>query len=167
MISVFVLLVVYQLKHFLADFPLQTPYMLKKFLPGREFIKPLAAHCAVHAGFTVAIAAGYSLAVGRPAPVLAVGLGVLDFVVHFTMDRIKASPAMLGRYKAMAASEFKSAHSVIAQSERPGCHHEIVNAARMFKDHLRSNKYFWWALGLDQMVHHLTHYAIIWLLVTN
>ena len=28
------------------------------------------------------------------------------------------------------------------------------------------NKYFWWALGQDQLVHHLTHYLIIWLLVS-
>ena len=27
--------------------------------------------------------------------------------------------------------------------------------------------FFWWTLGLDQMVHHLTHYAIIYVLLTE
>lgn len=30
---------------------------------------------------------------------------------------------------------------------------------------LQSNKFFWWSLGLDQMVHHLTHYIIIYLII--
>jgi hypothetical protein len=50
---VWLLLAVYQLKHFVADYPLQTPYMLKKFLPGNDFIKPLSAHAGVHALFTL------------------------------------------------------------------------------------------------------------------
>lgn len=30
---------------------------------------------------------------------------------------------------------------------------------------IKSNTYFWWALGLDQMVHHLTHYVFIAMIV--
>ena len=29
------------------------------------------------------------------------------------------------------------------------------------------NKYFWWSLGGDQMWHHLTHYLIIYLVITR
>lgn len=29
------------------------------------------------------------------------------------------------------------------------------------------SKYFWWCIGLDQMAHHFTHYAIIAYLVTR
>lgn len=81
---------VFQVKHFVADFPLQKEYMLKKFLPGWEFVLPLATHCAVHAAITL----GIVLAV-RPH---LWWLAVVDFVVHFVMDRIKSGPNYLGRF---------------------------------------------------------------------
>ena len=61
------------------------------------------------------------------------------------MDRVKASPKMLGKFKALTANEFISATD----------------------EQKLNNKYFWWSLGLglDQAVHHLTHYFIIYLLV--
>jgi hypothetical protein len=122
---IFVLLVVYQLKHFLADYPLQGTYMLGKFkLHG--WVRPLAAHAGVHGLLTLAIAL---LFIGKKSFFVPVALAVFDFTIHFTMDRIKASPNMLGRFKD-------------------------------FYD-----KRFWWSLGFDQMVHHLTHYTIIYVLV--
>jgi hypothetical protein len=114
------LLCAYQLKHFFADYPLQTPYMLRKFESGRTWILPLAAHAGVHAGATLLIA----LCV-RPSMFW---LALVDFVVHFIVDRIKASPSLLGRFKP-------------------------------------NQPYFWWALGADQMAHHLTHYGILFLLL--
>lgn len=59
------------------------------------------------------------------------------------MDRIKASPKRLGKYKALTSSEFEKAT----------------------EEQKKSNTYFWWALGLDQGVHHLTHYLIIYFLI--
>jgi len=120
MIEIFVLLVIYQIKHFLCDYPFQVPYMLQKMNKDDGWVLPLASHAAVHALFTLII-------------VLAVNanlwwLAIVDFVVHFTMDRIKASPDLLNRFKL-------------------------------------DDKRFWWALGFDQMVHHLTHYAIIFALI--
>ena len=132
MTDVFALLAAYQLKHFLADYPLQTPYMLGKFKSGWDFLGPLAAHAWVHALFTLVIAGCYGLAVGHPNPHwLALPLAAFDFAAHFAMDRIKAGPRYLGRFKDMKAPAF------------------------------------WWCLGLDQMVHHFTHYAIIYALVTR
>jgi hypothetical protein len=162
MTILFTLLVVYQLKHFLADYPLQTPYMLKKFLPGWDFVKPLACHAGVHGLFTFFIAFCFR----QQAP-LALGLASLDFTVHFIVDRIKASPKLLGRFKAISADEFKSSASIITQANEPRCHPEIKLAAKMFQRRLKSNTYFWWALGWDQMMHHLTHYVIIWCLITS
>jgi len=122
MIEVFILLVLFQIKHFLADFPLQGRYMLGKFKSGWEWVAPLAAHSLVHAFFTAAICFWFK-------PSIEVWfLPVADFIMHFLQDRVKASPNILGRWKP-------------------------------------DNKYFWWALGQDQMVHHLTHYWIIWELV--
>lgn len=83
MILVFALLIIYQLKHFLCDYPLQTQYMLGKFKPGRDWILPLAAHACVHAGFTFVIALIFS-----PAW-LAILLSFLDFTAHLTVDRAK------------------------------------------------------------------------------
>ena len=153
---VWLLLAVYQLKHFVADYPLQTPYMLKKFLPGKDFIKPLAAHAGVHALFTLLIA----LAVN---PKLAIPLALLDFVVHFIVDRIKASPKMLGKYKSLSAGEFKTLNDEIVSIKKlsPGSSYELWKINKQFKH----NKYFWLALGADQMCHHLTHYIIIYLLI--
>lgn len=135
--TLMILLVAYQFKHFICDFPLQTPYMLGKFKGGNEWIKPLMAHAGVHAAFTYFICGIFLF---RKPHWYMLALTALDFIVHFTMDRIKASPELLGKYKTLSASEFPHAS----------------NEAKLH------NKYFWWALGVDQMVHHLTHYYIIY-----
>jgi len=114
---VFILLVLFQLKHFIADYPLQNKYMLGKFKE-KGWKSPLFAHTGVHAVGTLLICLLFV------NPVVALLLACFDFVAHSIMDRIKASPRMLGRY-------------------------EITD------------KRFWWSLGLDQGIHHLTHYAII------
>jgi len=125
--DLFILLGLFQVKHFLSDYPLQTQWMLGKS-KAKGWVLPLLAHAGVHAAFTAAIVtyATWDVKGGLIFQILA---PIFDFVVHFTMDRIKASPNMLGRFK----------------PDRP---------------------YFWWSLGLDQAVHHSTHYIIIWALVS-
>lgn len=113
----FLLLTVYQVKHFLCDYPLQRPFMLRKGATGWAWVAPLISHAGVHAFFTFWIAFCFKQH-------LALYLALFDFVVHFMVDRIKASPSILGRFTP-------------------------------------AQPYFWWALGADQMAHHLTHYAII------
>ena len=117
MIDLFLLLVLYQLKHFTCDYPLQNEYMLGKF-KANGWILPLSAHAGVHALGTLVIT------ISLVSPLLAVLFALFDFTIHFIMDRIKASPKLLGKFKA-------------------------------------DEKEFWWALGFDQMVHHITHYMII------
>lgn len=145
---IWLLLVLYQIKHFVCDYPLQGKYMLGKFKGGTDWILPLAAHAGVHGVATFLIALAIK-------PKSAFWIALFDTVVHFTMDRIKASPALLGRYKALSANEMKNILS-----------YENTVGLDKFKDQLKSNVYFWWALGLDQGVHHLTHYAIIWRLLS-
>jgi hypothetical protein len=150
MTLVFVLLVIYQIKHLLADYPLQTKYMLGKFKEV-DWELPLVAHAAVHGAFTFVIAtvvAGWQMGLV---------LGVLDYCIHFVMDRIKASPNLMGRWKPLTAEQYLDHESQI----RDGY---LVARA---KAKIRGNTYFWWALGFDQMVHHLTHYLIIYVLVTR
>lgn len=91
--AIFVLLVLFQVKHFLADYPLQNAYMLGKFNPGWGFVGPLAAHAGVHGALTVFVTA----LVLPPSPWPLV-FGAVDFVTHFAIDRIKASPRLLGRF---------------------------------------------------------------------
>ncbi|MCB0422102.1 MAG: DUF3307 domain-containing protein [Bdellovibrionales bacterium] len=121
--SVFLLLVLFQLKHFIADYPLQREYMLKKGLPGWDFVKPLSLHCFVHA-------LGTGLIVVWINPHF-IWLIFVDFSSHFIMDRIKSGPKYLGR----------------------------------FRD--KNTAVYWNCFGLDQMVHHLTNYFMIWLLITH
>lgn len=123
--EILILLVVFQVKHFLADYPLQNRYMLGKFLPGWAFFFPLLSHVMVHGLFTFFIVLAWT-----GDDMLAMMLASLDGLVHFLMDRLKAGPRYLGRWK-------------------------------------HDSPFFWWALGLDQMVHHLTHYLIIWITVTR
>ncbi len=121
---IFTLFVVFQIKHFIADYPLQLPYMIiNKVRPGWGFLMPLATHCFVHSMFTLAICLYVNPAFWY--------LALLDFAVHFVMDRVKAGPRYLGRFNDLHRSPF------------------------------------WIALGFDQMVHHLTHLYIIWVLVQN
>jgi hypothetical protein len=85
------LLVGFMLKHFLADFPLQTPYMLGKGKrEGWEL--PLLAHCSVHVGatFLILLVAGLGWA--------AIPIALAEGAAHFVIDRLKAHPDLGGRW---------------------------------------------------------------------
>lgn len=131
MLEIFILLVLFQLKHFICDYPFQTTYMLQKAnLTG--WVKPLATHAFVHAAFTTIIVMWFGvIATTQPLLffILALAMGLANFIIHFTVDRIRASPKLGGRWNP-------------------------------------TQPYFWWALGANQMAHHLTHYAFIAILVT-
>lgn len=89
--TAFILLIVYQVKHYLCDFPLQTRYMLRKVLPTWEFFLPLLVHVGVHTMFSLGICLYY-----RPE---LWWLSLVDGASHFFMDRIKAGDRYLGRYR--------------------------------------------------------------------
>jgi hypothetical protein len=89
--QLFALLIAFQVKHFLADFPLQREYMLKKVSAGWAFLLPLSLHCGVHSFMTFLILVGF----GR---LDLWWLALVDFATHFVMDRLKAGPKYLGRF---------------------------------------------------------------------
>lgn len=166
---VFALLFAFQIKHLVADYLLQgyplANFMLGKFRPGPDFVGPLAAHCAVHAALTgilaIATGAGFSLISG---------VVVLDFTAHFVMDRLKAGPKYLGRFKAFRGT----ADEYVQMSRRTAVYERTLELKRppekMYEDAYRAmwnNTLFWWSLGLDQCVHHGTNYLIIYLLLTR
>src|SRR3954464_1727625 len=88
--AAFILLIVFQIKHFIADFPLQREYMLRKFSPDWDFLLPLTMHCLVHGTMTLAVVLVFNPKLWW--------LAFADFGIHFVMDRIKSSPRYLGRY---------------------------------------------------------------------
>ena len=158
--AIFILLVIYQLKHFLADYPLQGRYMLGKFLD-RGWVKPLLAHVAVHGAMTFVIATLFLGLACHPWVIL--GVTFLDAGIHFAMDRLKAGKKYLGRFKPLTAEQYIKHASTLEPGPRlyfikP---EEVLEATKA----IRGNMFFWWSLGLDQMVHHLTHYACIWILI--
>ena len=77
------MLICFQIKHFICDYQLQTQYMLKK-TNDYNWIKPLAAHAGIHSLFTFLIVSIFS------GFVLALLMALLDFTIHFIIDRIKA-----------------------------------------------------------------------------
>ncbi len=95
------LFAIFQVKHFIADFPLQSTYMLGKQADDWSFVRPLAAHASVHALATLLIV----LAV-RPE---LWWLALVDFLVHFLVDRFKAGARYLGRYRDPSEKAFWNA----------------------------------------------------------
>lgn len=79
---IFILLVLFQIKHFICDYPLQNSYMLRK-TENAGWVLPLICHAGVHAAFTFLIM--FAL-VGINAFLFA----FFDFVIHFIVDRIKS-----------------------------------------------------------------------------
>lgn len=174
---IFALLVAFQLKHWLADFPLQqNQYMLGKFKPGWGFFFPLLAHVSVHFVFTVLIATqviaacghGYAHEWHQMIPV-AWGIALVDATVHFFMDRIKASARYMGRWKPVTPAEYAEYRANAEMSDGQCISEGSFQSHFKRRDRARKalidNKLFWCALGFDQMVHHLTHYGCIYLIL--
>lgn len=107
------------IKHFLADFILQTDWMAAGKDRREGWVLPLAAHAGIHGAATATL----FLAVSPPL----VWLGLADAVVHGTIDRLKS----LATRRADLTPERTT---------------------------------FWWLLGADQTLHHLTHIGLAVLL---
>lgn len=123
----FSLVLIFNLKHFVADFMQQTPYMLGKFKDVGWGL-PLATHCAVHAGYTFIIVMAFAIAYAEIHWGLAFAMALFDFCCHFIIDRFKV---WRGKEKKLTPKDPE----------------------------------FWKLLGLDQMLHRYTDYAIITTLV--
>lgn len=74
--------VVFLIKHYVADFLLQTNWIARGKEAAHGWLAPLSAHAAVHAAFTAAI-----FAWAAPAHIW---LAAVDFVVHFAIDKAKS-----------------------------------------------------------------------------
>ena len=109
--------------------------------------------------------------------ILLFGLPTLDFVIHFIMDRIKASPKMLGRFTALSKEEMitliekeKHATKQIWESDLGGrinvpLFESACKTLNEVESKKKSNVLFWWSLGVDQAVHHLTDILLIYFIM--
>lgn len=126
--------------------------MLGKFSDRKEiWIPALLAHCGVHYLFTFCISYVFSQNLG-----LSSLLALLDLSIHFVMDRIKASSKLMGRWKSLSANEMANIMS----------YKDTVGLDK-FKAQLKGNTYFWWALGFDQMIYHLTDILVVYLICNS
>lgn len=118
--NIFLLLIAFQLKHFICDYPLQGTYMLGK-LNKQGWFLPLLAHSLVHSVGTFIVAFIFTKAI-----IISLLLALADLVLHFIVDRLK----VISSYK-----------------------------------YTIQTTQFWWALGLDQMAHHLINYGFIFIII--
>lgn len=89
-----VLLVVFQVKHLIADYYLQFPYMYENKGKPTGWINPLLDHTIVHAGFTWVIALIFIGAVidcQLTALTVSFAIALFDLATHFVTDRWKAT----------------------------------------------------------------------------
>lgn len=172
---IWILLVTYQLKHFLADYPLQGSYMLGKFKPYPGFILPLLSHGLVHGIFT------FLIALTLKSWEFSLALGLLDMAAHSVVDWIKANPSIGGRFKYFTKQEYIEHQTYLTETqqkldaipdnggkwsdERSFLINDRYKKQAAWADKVKSNAFFWWALGADQLAHHLTHYVLIWLIL--
>lgn len=126
--AIMLLLFLFQIKHYICDYPLQGKYMLGKFHE-TDWKMPLLAHASVHMLGTIVVVTIYSIFFGISTFSLVpfgMLLGCLDLWVHYGIDR----------WKVLASKQTNPSESK-----------------------------FWHLLGIDQMLHHFTHYIFIFLLV--
>jgi len=146
------LFLVFLVKHHLCDFTFQTRYMLGKF-KAKGWFWPLTYHAFVHMIGTMLIA----WIVTRDFE-MTCACGRWDFLIHFVVDRIKASPHLGGRYKPLFGDDYGRAVAIVKKHYT----YDLGSATlRQARRDLWRNKIFWELLGLDQLAHHVTHLFII------
>jgi len=87
----FIMLVITQMKHLIADYYLQLPYMYENKGKENNWIRPLIDHSIVHSTGTAILIGIYSFFVERVGFEIIIGLILFDFITHFITDRWKAT----------------------------------------------------------------------------
>ena len=89
--EIFILLLIFQAKHLIADYYLQFPYMYETKGQKTNWFEGLYDHSSIHAGFTAFILLGYMIYDGNISLTLLMYLSLFDFSSHFIIDRWKAT----------------------------------------------------------------------------
>jgi len=123
-VLVLALLILFQIKHFIADYPLQTPAMIRG--KGILFNPQGILHSLHHSALTLAALGVFSIV--HPITLsAAVIIAVAEFFIHYLIDYAKM---------------------------------------QVGKNLSTDNPKFWWAIGFDQMLHHLTYIGFAWIVLT-
>lgn len=156
--NIMTLLVIFQVKHFVADYILQSafPICLDKFKEGWIGVRGCSIHCAMHAVMTGMVLMPFKLVYTNLLWQKIMILVVVDFLAHFGLDWLKAQPRFFGRYEVLSKKDFQELANIDNTSFRLWFEKQRK---------LASNTNFWITLGADQMGHHLTHYYIIYQVV--
>lgn len=122
-VLVLTLLILFQIKHFVADYPLQTPAMIRG--KGILFNPQGILHSLHHSALTLATLAVFSL-IHPVAMMLAVAIASAEFFIHYVIDY----------------SKMQYGRTLTTDDPK-----------------------FWWAIGFDQMLHHFTYLAFVWIVL--
>ena len=94
----FILFIIFETKHLLADYFLQFEYMYMNKGKEKGWLEPLLDHAGIHAIMTFIIIAIYLMYKGIPdiighefAMILTMGFVSFDFITHAIIDRWKAT----------------------------------------------------------------------------
>jgi hypothetical protein len=90
-VTVLILLLAFQLKHLVADYYLQFPYMYLNKGQKTGWVRPLFDHALVHGIGTLMIAGAYIVWLTGSDGMLPFALAAFDMVTHFVTDRWKAT----------------------------------------------------------------------------
>lgn len=143
----FWLIVAFQIKHFLVDYILQRGFA-KFSADWRVWIPGLLVHAGMHVIGTFIILAPIS------GVFIAANLALFNGGVHFIMDRLKASPNLWGR-------EGRWIKSIENREVYVGDDDDSILTKH--EKYFQTKPQFWWALGFDQMIHHLTDLVcVLW-----
>ncbi len=81
----------FRLKHLIADYFLQSSWMARGKAEASNWLAPLVSHAGIHGAGTAAIAMVFAPALWW--------LGLVDVMVHASIDRMKSIPACGGRWQ--------------------------------------------------------------------
>lgn len=134
--QIFILLLAFQLKQFFCDYPIYPEFLLKRFKGSG--LTAFIVHSGIHSFMTL----GICLILSSSGFGLAVLMACLDFVIDFMLNQFRSRSETIARFRPLDLDEF-------------------LAASRKEK---RNHRLYWAFFGLDQTIHHLTHYAIVFVL---
>lgn len=134
--QLFLMLLAFEFKQFLCDYPIHPTFILKSFQTDNN--RAFLFHAGIHALLTLAICLIFTTA---EFP-LALMLAGLDFFMDFALAIFRSRTGFIARFKPLDLDEFMEASR-----------HQKVQ-----------HRLYWLFYGLDRMIHHVTYFAIIYIL---
>jgi len=148
------------IKHWIANYPLQTAYTAEGLstAPGNAWVRPLMIRAAIHAISTLVLTFVYYIVSGADfSLLLMICVASIDMLAHIIIDRFKVDPELFGQFQVASAAEMAQ----IAQDYKSS-DPAVVAAAQAKSD---SNKYFWWATGITYSAYGIVYLWMVYILM--